>query len=283
MIIFSKRKKQSTNISTKMVKETPKREIDPSKIKTITFDGLHQEEQLSFEVLENNGGILKLDDDDFSLVDVYHGASFSKLDSNAFLSAEYGIGEYESCVNRNHLCIIGREGIGGNFYIDVNNISKIDVNVYIGNGVEKINDETSEKYNLVIYTKDGSKFDKLDYEISFGKDVEKFINVIKRLNNSVTVKYEYTICMISLEYHSMKYDLTNSLKIAEYAICYNGEKKFLSDSIDFEKNINYLDISNTDVSNNNVIIHTKQNSRYNIIFENNEEAINFNNEIKKHL
>ena len=297
LISDAKDKKNKLREEERKIKEIKEDIIETKTVKYIDFSG--KEKDVSFNVIENNGGILKLSKIDKSLDVIQTDASMSGR-SNNDISVSIGhlgyVGEYKCCVNNNNFCIFSNKGKEYDYYIDVNDISKIDIHIFMGSRINAYNGDNyftdfdvsdMEKISFTIYTKSGASFDNLEHDISCGFEVKKAIEIIKKVNNNIIFTYQYTVYMTSPIYHAIKYEFGDKLNIKSYEIESSAVETFLTDDINYEINIDYSSIIELDMTNFesnwlSVNVCTKENSKYELIFSDNEEATKFYNELKKH-
>ena len=126
--------------TTKTEKEDNEKVIET---KTINYMEGNTEKELSVNVIEKNDDILKISNKYGELSAIYNSSDVFYHTPNAVILGTAGmiVGEYDSCINKNHLCILGREGMYSDYYIDINNITKVDVSVYVGSRVNALKDE----------------------------------------------------------------------------------------------------------------------------------------------
>ena len=274
-------KKNKKNSSISSSNKTNKEKIIETK--TIRYMDGDTEKTITFDIIKNNGGILTLPERCWSLADVYS-ASFSRTPNTKALGAGGILGTYDSCINKNNLCFFGREGMYNDFYIDVNDLAKIEVEMSAGEP-SLCNDDDDFEFNyisMIFYTKSGTTTEKIYYEICFQKeDAIKYLDLIKKENKDIVINYKHKFYMTKNNSDATEYNFGPELNIKNYST-YN--EKIVN--VYHEINIKYSDIVSADISNDyewlSVIINDKNHTQYILFFEDDELATKFYNELKNH-
>ena len=304
---YKKKTESSKNqvLEEKEIKNTIKEDkIEKEKIietKTISYiDSNGSEREISLDIVENNGGIKKISEDSWGLFqDIYNDtgsicymAENKKELTVACLDSNH-VGSFFVAVNKNHFCILEDEYGKDEYYININDIAKIIITLVRG---YDINSKSLENYdkegeipidysnqpriNLCVQTTSGSTFDKLDFPTIEKDDVKNLLNVIKKVNNNILFEYNYTIFMTDPKYNMFEYSFDKNLRINEYT--------YKHESICNEFVINYSDIIDSNIINYDTsglcaVINVKPEKQYKLIFAKDEDAVDFYNELKKHI